>query len=249
MDLLSLRSQLAMVLDPFLGVYTLANGITTPALAVRDEGEALAAGTKVAGLECVILAQPEVRPVLQYKAQGTLQDWTAYLVDWDGTAALETVAGILLYTFSGATANRITVPQRIGPRHQMVVRIPGDSVVLGYTPPTVLASLELPKSISIPGPQVGDDFTLFRADSEVTLTSVIGVLQGSSSPSVTFVLRYALDRTATGTLATVSTAVTSTTTGTVAPVQQMPIPADAFVWIEITAVSGTVAELNITLET
>jgi hypothetical protein len=131
----------------------------------------------------------------------------------------------------------------------MVVRIPGDSVVLNYTPPTVLQNLELPKSISIPTPRLGDDFTLFRADSDVTLTNVVGVLQGSSSPSVTFVLRYALDRTATGTLATVSTAVTSTTTGTVVPVQQMPIPADSFVWMEVTAVSGSVSELNITLET
>jgi hypothetical protein len=249
MDLLSLRSQLATVLDPFLGTYTLANGITTPALAVRDEGEALAPGTKVTGLECVILETPEPRALLQYKAQGTLQDWTAYLVDWDGTAALETIAGILIYSFSGATVNRITVPQRIGPRNQMVVRIPGDSVVLNYTPPTVLQNLELPKSISIPTPRLGDDFTLFRADSDVTLTNVVGVLQGSSSPSVTFVLRYALDRTATGTLATVSTAVTSTTTGTVVPVQQMPIPADSFVWMEVTAVSGSVSELNITLET
>jgi hypothetical protein len=162
---------------------------------------------------------------------------------------METIAGILLYSFSGSRANKISVPERVGPKHQMLITIPGGTQLLNYTPPTTLESLELPKSISIPGPQAGDDFTLFRADTDVTLTSVVGVLQGTGSPSVTFVLRYAADRTAVGTLATVSTAVTSTTTGTTVAIQQMPIPADSFVWIEITAVSGTVTELNITLET
>lgn len=249
MDLLSLRSQLAAVLDPFLGVYTLANGVTTPAIAARTTGEGLAPGTKVAGLECVILVEPDLTPVLQYQGQSALRDWLVYLTAWDDATSMETVAGILLYSFSGSRANKISVPERVGPRHQMLVTIPGGAQLLGYTPPTTLGSLELPKSITIPSPVAGDDFTLFRTDTETTLAAVYAVLQGTSSPSVTFVLRYAADRTAVGTLATVSTAITSTTTGTSVPVQQMPIPADRFVWLEITAVSGTVSELNLTLET
>jgi hypothetical protein len=249
MDVLSLRSQLATVLDPFLGVYTLANGVTTPAIAVRTAGEGITPGTKITGLECVILVEPDLTPVLQYQGQEALRDWLVYLTAWDGGTSMETVAGILLYSFSGSRANKIQVPERVGPKHQMLVTIPGGTQLLNYVPPTTLESLELPKSVSIPTPQTGDDFTLFRTDTETTLAAVYAVLQGSSTPSVTFVLRYAADRTAAGTLATVSTAITSTTTGTSVAIQQMPIPADNFVWLEITAVSGTVTELNITLET
>jgi hypothetical protein len=131
----------------------------------------------------------------------------------------------------------------------MLLKIPSAAGILNYTPPTGLANLELPKSISITAPVVGDDFTLFRADTDVTLTAVLAVLQGTSSPSVTFVIKYAPDRTASGTAATISTTVTSTTTGTSVALDQMPIPADSFVWLEISAVSGTVDELSITLET
>ena len=249
MDVLTLRGQLATVLSPFLGDYTLANGITTPAIAVRSAGEGLAPGTRVSGLECVILTEPDLTPVLQYRGQGATREWLVYLTDWAGDASLNTVAGILLYSFSGSTVTRINVPERVGPKNQMQLRIPSESTLLGYTPPDGPSNLELPKSVAIPFPLAGDDFTLFRVDRDVTLLSVVGVLQGSGSPSVTLILKYAADRTASGTVATISTAVTSTTTGTNVPLDQMPIPSGNFVWLEISAVSGTVTELSLTLET
>jgi hypothetical protein len=249
MDVLTLRGQLATVLSPFLGLYTLANGVTTPSIAVRSAGEGLAPGSRVSGLECVILVEPDLTPVKQYQGQGALREWTVYLTDWAGDANLNTVAGILLYTFSGSTVNRINVPERVGPKNQMLLRIPSGAGILNYTPPSGLANLELPKSISITAPVAGDDFTLFRADTDVTLTAVVAVLQGTSSPSVSFVIKYAPDRTSGGTAATVPTTVTSTTTGTSVALDQMPIPADSFVWLEISAVSGTVDELSVTLET
>lgn len=249
MDVLTLRGQLATVLSPFLGLYTLANGVTTPSIAVRSAGEGLAPGTRVSGLECVILTEPDLTPVLQYQGQGATREWTVYLTDWEGDSNLNTVAGILLYSFSGSTVTRINVPERVGPKNQMQLRIPSEAGILNYTPPTGLANLELPKSISITAPVAGDDFTLFRADTDVTLTAVVAVLQGTSSPSVTFVIKYAPDRTDPGTAATISTTVTSLTTGTSVALDQMPIPADSFVWLEISAVSGVVDELSITLET
>jgi hypothetical protein len=249
MDVLTLRGQLATVLGPFLGDYTLANGVTTPAIAVRSAGEGLAPGGRVSGLECVILTEPDLTPVKQYQGQGALRDWSVYLTDWAGDASLNTIAGILLYSFSGSTVTTISVPERMGPKNQMLLKIPSSSGILNYTPPSGLANLELPKSISITSPVVGDDFTLFRADTDVTLTAVVAVLQGSASPSVTFVIKYAASRTASGTAATISTTVTSTTTGTNVAIDQMPIPADSFVWLEISAVSGTVDELSVTLET
>jgi hypothetical protein len=101
-----------------------------------------------------------------------------------------------------------------------------------------------PRSITIAGPLVGDSFTLFRTSRETTITSAVALVSGGS---VTYELRYAADRTTAGTLATISDVVTNTTTGDSATVQNQPIPADRYVWIEITAVSGTVSEFNLSV--
>jgi hypothetical protein len=101
-----------------------------------------------------------------------------------------------------------------------------------------------PRSITIAGPLVGDSFTLFRTSRETTIASAVALVSGGS---VTYELRYAADRTTAGTLATISDVVTSTTTGDSATVQNQPIPADRYVWIEITAVSGTVNEFNLSV--
>ena len=45
-----------------LGQYTLANGVTTPAIAVRAESERLPTGTKATGLETVVIRYPK-RPL------------------------------------------------------------------------------------------------------------------------------------------------------------------------------------------
>ena len=105
-----------------------------------------------------------------------------------------------------------------------------------------------PKSLTIALPVTGDEFTLFNTQVTTTITSVIGVVRGTLSPSVTLEFRYGPDRAATGTLATVSTAITNTTTGQLPTVQNMPIPVDQFFWVKITAVSGTVAEVNVSVK-
>lgn len=101
-----------------------------------------------------------------------------------------------------------------------------------------------PRSITIAGPQIGDSFTLFRTSRETTIASAVALVSGGS---VTYELRYAADRTTAGTLATISDVVTNTTTGDSATVQNQPIPADRYVWIEITAVTGTVNEFNLSV--
>ena len=104
-----------------------------------------------------------------------------------------------------------------------------------------------PKSITIAQPKIGDQFTLFFTQYETTLTQVIAVVRGTT-PSVTFELRYGTDRSAAGTLATVSKTITNTTTGEPVTIQNMPIPADRFFWIVVTAVTGQVEELNVCVE-
>lgn len=103
-----------------------------------------------------------------------------------------------------------------------------------------------PRSLTIAGPKVNDSFTIFRTDVETTLSSVIAIVSGST-PSVTYEIRYGSDRSGAGTLAIVADTVTNTTTGDSATIQNQPIPANSYVWLVITAVSGTVGELNVTL--
>ena len=248
MDVLTLRSQIATVLDQVLGTYTLANGITTPAISVRDYGEGLATGTTVSGLEVVILAQPELVPVRQYRSDGVQQDWTVFLVGWTAGINVQEAAASLVANFGNTDAQTLSIAEGVGPKSQMQVTIRSNATQITPLSPAS-APLDLPKSFTIPNPLVNDEFTIFYAETATTLTRVVAVVKGSNSPSVTFTMRYAADRTAAGTLAVVSTVVTSTTTGQVVPLQQMPIPANTFVWVELTAVSGTVEEFSASLET
>jgi hypothetical protein len=123
MDLLSLRTAIQATLNSVLGTYTLANGATTPALSVRAPGESLPAGTTVTGLEVVIVREPELLPVRQYKNEQALSRWTLYLVDWSANASLQDIAGDLLWAYPGSNAVSINVPRGVGPRSQMRVDI------------------------------------------------------------------------------------------------------------------------------
>ena len=124
--ILSLRTALETTLVDVLGTYTLANGVTTPAIAVRAAGESLPPGTTVTGMECVILREPELVPVRQYQKEHAFSRWTVYLVDWDGEASLQTVAGRLIWAYPGSNAVTITVPRGVGPRSQMRVDVQTD---------------------------------------------------------------------------------------------------------------------------
>lgn len=104
-----------------------------------------------------------------------------------------------------------------------------------------------PRSITIAYPQAGDTFTLFRTDRSTEISAINALVQGSSSPAVTYELRYAASRSATGTLASSSTTASNTTTGSSAPVVNQPIPTNSYVWLQITAVTGTVNEFNLSI--
>jgi hypothetical protein len=99
------------------------------------------------------------------------------------------------------------------------------------------------RSVTIAGPQVNDSFTLFRTARQTTLDSVVGLVSGGS---VTYELRFAADRSAAGTLAATD-AVTNSTTGDSATIQNQPIPAGRYLWVNITGVTGTVDEFNLSV--
>lgn len=104
------------------------------------------------------------------------------------------------------------------------------------------ANASAPRSATIAEPQAGDKFTLFKTTRSTTINKVLAVVSGGG---ITYEIRYATDRSAAGTLAIVADTVTNTTTGDVATLQNQPVPTDTWVWLHITAVSGTVDEFNV----
>ena len=126
MDVLTLRTELETVLVNYLGDYTLANGAKTPAISVRAAGESLPPNTTVTGLEVVIVREPELVPVRQYRREQAFSRWTLYLVDWSGDTSLQEVGGVLLAEYPGSNAVSINVPRGVGPRSQMRVDIQTD---------------------------------------------------------------------------------------------------------------------------
>ena len=171
-------------------------------------------------------------------------------VEPDGPNLKLPVAAVITSANNGIIFVRSDAGTRISDCHDVETSDAHDGDVLTWVdamnrwehkPPT---NGSAPRSITIAGPLVNDSFTLFRTSRETTINSVVGLVSGGS---VTYELRYAGDRTTTGTLATVSDTVTNTTNGDTATVQNQPIPADRWVWVEITAVSGTVDEFNLSV--
>lgn len=116
-------------------------------------------------------------------------------------------------------------------------------VVPGPQGPAGTSTDLTPRSITIAGPLAGDSFTLFRTTVETTVESMTAVVSGGS---VAYEIRYASDRSTAGTLAASDT-VTNTTTGDSATLQNQPIPAGCYVWVQVTAVTGTVNEFNLSI--
>ena len=124
MDVLTLRQELESLLVDELGVYTLGNGATTPAVAVRATGEPMPAGTRVSGVECIIRREPAAAPVPSYANQKAFRDWTVYLVDWSGSAELTRLSEMVLQRYGGTVISDVAVPEGAGPQSQkrLVIR-------------------------------------------------------------------------------------------------------------------------------
>ena len=105
------------------------------------------------------------------------------------------------------------------------------------------------KSITVENPTASEDLSMFFTDEAITVTKIVAVLVGSATPSVTWTIRHGTDRSAAGAeVVTSGTATTSVTTGSVVTsFNDATIIADSFVWLETTAQSGTVGQINITI--
>jgi hypothetical protein len=140
-NLLDLRTELQTLLAPVLGYYTLPNGITTAAFAVRSSGENLPGGTTATGLEAVLIRDPDLQAIPQYRLAGAIRTRTLFLIDWSDAVDLEPVGAFLIRTYPGTSVSTLAVPRSGGPQNQMRVTLQFSSEpVTGLTAPGVYES-------------------------------------------------------------------------------------------------------------
>jgi len=107
------------------------------------------------------------------------------------------------------------------------------------------------KSLSVESPTNSEDISIFYTDVAITITKMVAVLKGSASPSVTWSIIHAADRSSLvfNEVVTSGTTTTNTTTGhSVTSFNDATIPANSFIWLKTSARSGTVTEISITIE-
>lgn len=121
------------------------------------------------------------------------------------------------------------------------------AAVFDFTVPRGATGPMGPKAITIVGPVNGDNLVMFYTNTALTLSACRAVLDGTT-PSISYTINSGADRTVTSTTHVTATSVTSTTTGTAATISNASIPAGRWVWIVITALSGTVAEVAVSLD-
>ena len=98
--------------------------------------------------------------------------------------------------------------------------------------------------ISIADPTSAEDVTLLYTSASIVVAAVEGVLRGSAGPTASINLRYGNDRNASGSLIVSASNIISTTTGNnLTLTANTTVPAANFIWLETTAITGTVNEL------
>lgn len=103
------------------------------------------------------------------------------------------------------------------------------------------------KSISIFNPVAADSVTLLYTQSSTTISKLVAILAGTS-PSVNYTIKYGTNRTTGTEIITGGSTANSTTTGNSTTVfNNSVIPANNFVWLEVTGVTGTVTEFHATI--
>lgn len=182
-----------------------------------------------------------VTPALGTPSSGTLTNCTGLPVAGI-TASTSTALGVGSIELGHATDTTIS---RVSAG---VIAVEGVNVLTTAT--GLVSTTPFTKAITVESPTSSEDITMFFTDDAITVTQLNAVLNGSSTPSVTWTIRHNSDRSATGAeVVTGGTTTTSTTTGSeVTSFNDATIPAGSWVWLETTAQSGTVNALNVTVE-
>jgi len=98
-------------------------------------------------------------------------------------------------------------------------------------------------------PGSSENHLFFFTDVQLTVTKLAAVVDGTSSPSVTYTITHDTDASASGTqIVTGGVVVTSETDGEITTVfNAAVIPANSWVRFKTTAQSGTVDQINVTV--
>jgi hypothetical protein len=142
-------------------------------------------------------------------------DYVEFWTNWrTGTGAIKDVWGKEIQTFS-------------------ITKVGESITVNNVVAPT------LNKTFTRESPTASDDLTIFRTDVAITVVEVIACSVGTS-PSTTYQLKHHTDRnTSSGNNLTTSASTTSRTTGNIATLDDVTIPANSWIWYESTVASGT----------
>lgn len=152
--------------------------------------------------------------------------------------------GILKY-YSGEELGVVAMPiaEFTGPSGEGIVKYNSTLDEFRLVPETVF------KSLTVESPVSGDDITMFYTNGNWTIGKMVSVLVGSGSPSVTWTIRKASDRSASGVeVVTGGVTTTNTASGTqTSSFNSATIANGDWVWLETTAKSGTVNQLHVTV--
>ncbi len=106
-----------------------------------------------------------------------------------------------------------------------------------------------PQVVTITSPTTNASRIVLRAPSDLTISRVDAVLSGGTNPVVSFSLRHGSDISQPGTAVTTeSLSISSSSTGTTFGSFQDPVVlAEHWLWLQVTAVSGSPAALTISV--
>jgi hypothetical protein len=157
-------------------------------------------------------------------------------------------SGRMQYRFGPhqAWAEKMTHASTGGPANDGFWPIPHSGMIL-----EMIARTPKSKAITIERPAVNQDLTIWYTNEAIVVTEVESVLRGGFDASGQFSIRYGSDRTQVGTeLTTLPITCTNRTTGQITTSFAAPnIPADNWVWIGVSGVSGvSTSQLNVTLQ-
>jgi hypothetical protein len=116
-----------------------------------------------------------------------------------------------------------------------------------HTVETIKAQKDAARGISIINPSSSENVTIWGSNNNYIINNMVVVVRGTS-PSVTWTVKKSSDRSTAGTPVITAGTTTTSTTGTVITTMDSPSIVDGdFVWLEISATSGTVQEFHLTI--
>lgn len=105
------------------------------------------------------------------------------------------------------------------------------------------------KVLSMSPPVAGVNGPSLFTENGLNISRIVGAIRGSAGPSVSWSIRFASTRDAVGTEVIVGGSVTNDVSNGSSDIlfSNAQIPANSFVWLDVTAVAGTVDELSVTI--